>query len=53
MSKHIFFLITSIVCFLLTACYRMPEEGEVSVVPNTNNPSNTRQGGGFTPGVEY
>lgn len=27
------FLLTS-----LTSCYRMPEEGEVSVVPTVNNP---------------
>ena len=52
MSKYIVLFITAIV-YLFTACYRMPEEGEVSVVPTTNNPSITRQGQGFTPGIEY
>lgn len=36
-----------------TGCYRMPEEGEVSVVPITNNPAVTRkQASPFMPGVE-
>lgn len=52
MLKTIFLIVASALS-LLTACYRMPEEGEVSVVPTTNNPSITRQGGGFMPGVEY
>ena len=29
----------TLVCLILTSCYRMPSEGEVSVIPNTNNPS--------------
>lgn len=52
MSKYVALFFISIVCFL-TACYRMPQDGEVSVVPTTNNPSMTRQGGGWMPGVEY
>ena len=30
-----------LLCFAATACYRMPEDGEVSTVPNINNPSMT------------
>jgi hypothetical protein len=52
MSKEIVLLVAGILC-LFTACYRMPEDGEVSVVPTTNNPSITRQGSGFAPGIEY
>ena len=30
------------ICFLILAgCYRMPQEGEVSVLPLTNNPTIT------------
>ena len=38
---------------LFTGCYRLPEEGEVSTVPNTNNPSVYRQerGGSGFPGI--
>ena len=39
--------------FLSTSCYRMPEEGEVSTLPNTNNPSLTRQKENVTPALEY
>ena len=35
------------------ACYRMPDEGEVSVVPTTNNPAMTRKPSGWTPGIAY
>lgn len=35
-----------------SGCYRMPEEGEVSVVPITNNPAVTGQGREWTPGIE-
>lgn len=33
-----YFLIAIFATSLLSSCYRMPEEGEVSVVPNVNNP---------------
>jgi hypothetical protein len=52
MSKYIVLFIAGILCFF-TSCYRMPEEGEVSVVPTTNNPSITRQSGGLTPGIDF
>jgi hypothetical protein len=35
-------------CFLLlffTSCWRMPQEGEVSTLPNINNPAVTHQSG--------
>jgi hypothetical protein len=51
MKKEALLAIISLVIF--AGCYRMPREGEVSVVPTTNNPSITRQGTGYTPGVEY
>ena len=51
MKKYTLFVV---LCLLFsTGCYRIPQEGEVSVVPTTNNPSITRQGGGWKPGVEY
>jgi len=37
----------------VTGCYRMPEEGEVSVIPMTNNPNVTGQSTGGMPGIEY
>ncbi|MGR3951737.1 MAG: hypothetical protein QRY74_02310 [Chlamydia sp.] len=46
MHKKNFFrlLLTMLSIALLSqGCYRMPDEGEVSVVPITNNPSVTRQ----------
>jgi hypothetical protein len=52
MSTH-FLLAAVFSLFFVTGCYRMPEDGEVSVLPTTNNPAMTRQGGGWTPGVEY
>ncbi len=44
-----------ILLVLLTAsCYRMPDEGEVTTLPNTNNPSLTRQKNpSLMPGFEY
>lgn len=52
MRNYVTLVIIATLIFI-TGCYRMPEEGEVSVVPTTNNPSITRQGGGWTPGIEY
>jgi len=53
MKKYLpFFLI----CIFFTSCYRMPEDGEVSMVPNVNNPNYTGQKNSTTklmPGVEY
>lgn len=34
--------VTSILC---SGCYRMPQEDEVSLIPNTNNPSITKPSG--------
>jgi len=48
MNKFILFFILAITA----GCYRMPEDGEVSVLPNTNNPNVTRQGD-WSPGIEY
>lgn len=47
-----------ILLFLLigtTSCYRMPEEGEVSMIPNVNNPNftQTKSPGAVMPSVEY
>lgn len=51
MKSVLFFIF---LVFHLTSCYRMPEEGEVSTVPNTNNPANTRQKNtSLMPGIEY
>ena len=54
MKKYILFLIPLI---LLTSCWRMPQEGEVSTLPNVNNPTLTRQQNtGISqvmPGVSY
>ena len=36
MNKLLFLLITMISC---SACWRMPQEGEVSTLPTTNNPN--------------
>ncbi len=36
-------LFTISISALFQGCYRMPNEGEVSTVPLTNNPSITRQ----------
>ncbi|MBS0635259.1 MAG: hypothetical protein JSR37_07330 [Verrucomicrobia bacterium] len=37
-----------------SSCYRMPEEGEVSTLPNTNNPSLTRHKETVPmPGIQY
>ena len=33
------YIILFIVCFFCVGCYRMPNEDEVSLIPNTNNPS--------------
>ena len=30
-----------LLCIVAVSCYRMPEEGEVSTIPDTNNPSMT------------
>ncbi len=42
---------------LCVSCYRMPEEGEVSIIPDTNNPSIIRNQGSTgmptTPGVNF
>jgi hypothetical protein len=47
-----FYLI--LIVFLFSACYRMPEEDEVTVVPNTNNPMLTRQKGpSLAPGADF
>lgn len=35
------FLVTALLC---TGCYRMPEEDEISAVPNTNNPKYAAKG---------
>lgn len=51
MLRYIVLAISCVLC--CTACYRMPEEGEVSVVPTTNNPAMTRKPAGWTPGVAY
>lgn len=38
--------------FFCFGCYRMPEEGEVSLIPMTNNPTITHsQGDLMIPGV--
>ena len=50
MKKIIFITISALI---VTGCYRMPEDGEVSVVPVTNNPSMTRQQNSCLPGIEY
>ena len=39
-----FRIVLLIVISMCSACYRMPEEGEVSVVPHTNNPQFTSKG---------
>jgi PBP1b-binding outer membrane lipoprotein LpoB len=36
-------LLIALFTLMSTSCYRMPAEGEVSVVPTTNNPTLTRQ----------
>jgi hypothetical protein len=40
---------------MLTGCYRMPNEGEFSLVPTTNNPAVTceKQSPTIIPGVGY
>jgi hypothetical protein len=48
--RYLLFLLS---LFFLSSCYRMPEEGEVSVIPMTNNPHLTGQPAGGMPGVEY
>ncbi|MBS0655446.1 MAG: hypothetical protein JSR46_06705 [Verrucomicrobia bacterium] len=50
MTRFVFFI-----CVLLTTgCYRMPDENEVSTLPNTNNPTLTRQKPQtMAPGVAY
>ncbi len=48
-----FTLFFALLSITITGCYRMPEEGEVSVVPITNNPAVTRkQSSPFMPGIE-
>jgi len=39
--------------FLLASCYRMPDEGEVSTIPTTNNPNVIRSEYEWKPGVEF
>ena len=46
-------VLIALLILVCTGCYRMPEEGQVSVVPVTNNPSMTRSKGGWVPGVAY
>ena len=38
-------LILLFILLFSSGCYRMPEEGEVSVIPNTNNPNITKSSG--------
>ncbi len=46
-------LITAFLITLLASCYRMPSEGEVSVVPNTNNPQLIhKESSPWAPGVD-
>jgi hypothetical protein len=49
-----YFLFTLII-LATTSCYRMPEEGEVSMIPNVNNPNFTKSKSPtpVMPGVEY
>lgn len=49
--KILFIILSALI--LCTSCYRLPEEGEVSVIPVTNNPSMTRQQPSLMPGVNY
>jgi hypothetical protein len=52
--KH--YILIFLLCLLATSCYRMPEEGEVSTVPNVNNPRYTGKNDGTInalPGVQY
>ncbi len=48
-------LIALTLLILTNSClYRMPDEGEVNVIPATNNRDLTRQKGQeWTPGVDY
>ena len=47
---RIFFFCISLLA--TTSCYRMPEEGEVSVLPITNNPTITNPGkNNIMPGI--
>jgi hypothetical protein len=41
--------------FVTTSCWRMPQEDDVSVLPQTNNPTLTNQGPNapWMPGVNY
>jgi len=47
------YLVILFASLLLASCYRMPDEGEVSVIPMTNNPHVTGQASGGMPGIEY
>lgn len=50
MKAMLFFLFLVVT----TSCYRMPEEGEVSTLPTTNNPSLTRKPNQTVmPSIEY
>lgn len=41
-----------LICLSTSSClYRMPEDGEVSVIPNTNNPHITGQSTDWAPGI--
>ncbi len=43
-----------LIVFFATGCYRMPEDGEVSTLPDTNNPNITRHKEKvLMPGFEY
>ena len=35
-----------LIVLFCTGCYRMPDEDEVSLIPNTNNPTIARPPGG-------
>jgi hypothetical protein len=43
----LFFIFAFLFC--LTSCWRMPEQGEVSILPTVNNPQVTRNQTGALP----
>lgn len=47
------FCLAAVGCTLLSGCFRQPGEDDYCVIPATNNPSITRCGTDWTPGVGY
>ncbi|MCE5295253.1 MAG: hypothetical protein LLF94_11675 [Chlamydiales bacterium] len=43
-----------VIAFVVSSCYRMPDDGEVSTLPNTNNPQLTgHKETPLMPGIKY